>query len=141
MVRLCATRTVAAALIVMMAVGTRVTPAKAGGTGCSACVRDARGNVTCKHVAASSAAKSHSCCKAGGSSKESPRPSAPCGSESDGCACPGRQCCLIQGSTPAFVVTHHRVQTYTAWSAGPALPAVVPPPAGVHESVFHPPRA
>jgi len=139
--RLYAFRTVAALLVAVMAVGARVTPARAAGTGCSACVRDAKGNVSCRHVAASAQSKSHSCCKGGGSSEES-RPSTPCGSESDGCACPGRQCCLIQGSAPpVFAVTHDPVRSFSIPSVGLLCPTVLPSPAGVHESVFHPPRA
>jgi hypothetical protein len=136
-------RTIAAALIAVLATGGSWAPA-AGPLQCDACRRDLTGNVVCtKRQQVATPAATHQCCKSGrvatapldagakgaGHDRSGPSPA----------KCP--PCCVPQAHAPAPAVAVVMYSSATrSFDAAPEIGATTTS-RGVHESIFHPPRA
>ena len=132
-------RTIAAALIAALATGGAWAPA-AVPLRCDACRRDLTGNIVCtKRTQVADPAAAHVCCKTGRAAPSEPKQSSHDGSNPSPTKCP--PCCGPQPHAPApaasldiFATAAPRVDDAPV----AATPAVA---GGVHESIFHPPRA
>ena len=132
-------RTIAAALIGALATGGAWAPA-AVPLRCDACRRDLTGNVVCtKRPQVAAPAAAHACCKAGRAAESKPVRTGQDNSDSSPTKCP--PCCGAQPHAPipaAPVAVGALAAPRVAAAPVSAAPAVS---AGVHESIFHPPRA
>ena len=132
-------RTIAAALIAALATGGAWAPA-AVPLRCDACRRDLTGNVVCaKRPQVAEPTASHVCCKTGRAATSDSRQSSHDGSDPSPTKCP--PCCGAQPHAPAPAAS-----LATVVSAAPHVddaPVAAPRAVsgGVHESIFHPPRA
>jgi hypothetical protein len=130
-------RLIATVLVAALVTGASWAPA-AGPLQCDACRRDVTGNVVCrKRQQARSAGAAHACCKTGQASgvqgTHGDR------SQPDPAKCP--PCCVPQPHAPvpaASIVTYH--SAFRCIEIAPETCATAAS-AGVHESIFHPPRA
>jgi hypothetical protein len=132
-------RTIAVALIAALATGGAWAPA-AVPLRCDACRRDLTGNVVCtKRPQVAAAGASHACCKSGGAAESKPERAGHGSSDSSPTKCP--PCCGTQPHAPV-PTAQVAIESLAAPRVDDAPVAAAPiVSGGIHESIFHPPRA
>jgi hypothetical protein len=134
-----ALRTIAAALIAALATGGAWAPA-AVPLQCDACRRDLTGNVVCtKRPQLADPAAVHVCCKSGGPVTAKAKQASQDGPEPSPTKCP--PCCAPQPHAPAPAAPVAIVASAAPRVSDAPVAATAAVSDGVHESIFHPPRA
>lgn len=131
------TRVVALLLAAIMAAGAGVVTSAAASE-CHVCLADLFGPDSGSEVRVADAATS--CCKQHPAGPAQ-LPGAPSDESSEDCPCPCSHCCLPLGRAPVAASTGNPVSLSMQPAFSPTAVPVQSRPAGVHTSVFHPPRA